>query len=116
VCEGRSKSAGDAAVELLVDERKVSFDGLAAASDYMALGAIPRCRADLQVPSDVAVVASTTSRTPGFDAAADDRPAPLYSKASGARLVLARIDSAEVAPGPPPPPSVMRLSCGCLSG
>ena len=58
VCDGTfEKSAGEAAVELLVDERKVQFDGLAAANDYMALGAIPALQErDLQVPSDVAVI------------------------------------------------------------
>jgi len=121
VCEGTfEKSAGEAAVELLVDERKVSFDGLAAANDYMALGAIPALQErDLQVPSDVAVV--------GFDDIEDARFStpplttvrqPLYQQGEAAlELVLAQLEGAEVAPQTTAATElVVRLSCGCLSG
>src|SRR3954469_1820849 len=121
VCEGTfEKSAGEAAVELLVDERKVSFDGLVAANDYMALGAIPALQErDLQVPSDVAVI--------GFDDIEDARFSPpplttarqpLYQQGEAAlELVLAQIDGAEVAPRTTAATElVVRLSCGCLSG
>src|SRR5262245_7980534 len=121
VCEGTfEKSAGEAAVELLVDERKVQFDGLAAANDYMALGAIPALQErDLQVPSDVAVV--------GFDDIEDARFStpplttvrqPLYQQGEAAmELVLAQLDGAEVAPQTTAATElVVRLSCGCLSG
>ncbi len=121
VCEGTfEKAAGEAAVELLVDERKVAFDGLAAANDYMALGAIPALQErDLQVPSDVAVV--------GFDDIEDARFStpplttarqPLYQQGEAAlELVLAQIDGAEVAPRTTAATElVVRLSCGCLSG
>jgi DNA-binding LacI/PurR family transcriptional regulator/serine phosphatase RsbU (regulator of sigma subunit) len=121
VCDGTfEKTAGEAAVELLVDERKVQFDGLAAANDYMALGAIPALQErDLRVPSDVAVV--------GFDDIEDARFStpplttarqPLYQQGEAAlELVLAQIDGAEVAPRTTAATEmVVRLSCGCLSG
>ena len=121
VCEGTfEKAAGEAAVELLVDERKVQFDGLVAANDYMALGAIPALQErDLQVPSDVAVV--------GFDDIEDARFStpplttarqPLYQQGEAALdLVLAQIEGAEVAPQTTAATElVVRLSCGCLSG
>ena len=121
VCEGTfEKAAGEAAVELLVDERKVQFDALVAANDYMALGAIPALQErDLQVPSDVAVV--------GFDDIEDARFStpplttarqPLYQQGEAALdLVLAQIDGAEVAPQTTAATElVVRLSCGCLSG
>jgi serine phosphatase RsbU (regulator of sigma subunit) len=121
VCDGTfEKSAGEAAVEVLVDERKVQFDGLAAANDYMALGAIPALQErDLQVPSDVAVV--------GFDDIEDARFStpplttvrqPLFQQGEAAlELVLAQLDGAEVAPQTTDATElVVRLSCGCLSG
>jgi sigma-B regulation protein RsbU (phosphoserine phosphatase) len=121
VCDGTfEKSAGEAAVELLVDERKVQFDGLVAANDYMALGAIPALQErDLQVPSDVAVI--------GFDDIEDARFStpplttvrqPLYQQGEAALdLVLAQLDGAEVAPQTTAVTElVVRLSCGCLSG
>jgi DNA-binding LacI/PurR family transcriptional regulator len=41
ICQGNfEKSSGEAAVELLVDERRVPFDALVACNDYMALGAM----------------------------------------------------------------------------
>jgi len=121
VCEGTfEKSAGEMAVELLVDERKVQFDGLAAANDYMALGAIPALQdRDLQVPSDVAVV--------GFDDIEDARFStpplttvrqPLYQQGEAALdLVLAQLEGEAVAPQTTAATElVVRLSCGCLSG
>jgi phosphoserine phosphatase RsbU/P len=121
VCDGTfEKSAGEAAVEVLVDERKVQFDGLAAANDYMALGAIPALQErDLQVPSDVAVV--------GFDDIEDARFStpplttarqPLFQQGEAALdLVLAQIEGAAVAPQTTAATElVVRLSCGCLSG
>ena len=115
VCEGTfEKAAGEAAVELLVDERKVQFDGLVAANDYMALGAIPALQErDLQVPSDVAVV--------GFDDIEDARFStpplttvrqPLYQQGEAALdLVLAQLEGARGrAPDDRRRPS---WSCGC---
>ena len=94
----------------------MQFDGLVAANDYMALGAIPALQErDLQVPSDVAVV--------GFDDIEDARFStpplttarqPLYQQGEAALdLVLAQIEGAEVAPRRPPRPS---WSCGCRAG
>ena len=105
---------------MLVDERKVQFDGLVAANDYMALGAIPALQErDLQVPSDVAVI--------GFDDIEDARFStpplttarqPLFQQGEAALdLVLAQIEGAEVAPRTTAATElVVRLSCGCLSG
>jgi sigma-B regulation protein RsbU (phosphoserine phosphatase) len=121
VCEGTfEESAGEAAVAMLVDERKVQFDALVASNDYMALGAIPALQErDLRVPSDVAVV--------GFDDIEDARFStpplttvrqPLYQQGEAALdLVLAQIDGAEVAPQTTAATElVVRQSCGCLSG
>jgi DNA-binding LacI/PurR family transcriptional regulator/serine phosphatase RsbU (regulator of sigma subunit) len=121
VCDGTfEKSAGEAAVEVLVDERKVQFDGLAAANDYMALGAIPALQErDLRVPSDVAVI--------GFDDIEDARFStpplttvrqPLYQQGEAAlELVLAQLAGEPVAPQTTAATElVVRLSCGCLSG
>ena len=121
VCEGTfEESAGEAAVALLVDERKVQFDALVASNDYMALGAIPALQErDLRVPSDVAVV--------GFDDIEDARFStpplttvrqPLYQQGEAALdLVLAQLDGAEVAPQTTAATElVVRQSCGCLSG
>jgi sigma-B regulation protein RsbU (phosphoserine phosphatase) len=121
LCTGNfEKASGEAAVELLLDDRKVNFDALVAGNDYMALGAIPALEArGLQVPADVPVV--------GFDDIEDARFAtpplttvrqPLYQQCEAALdLVLAQLE------GQPVPPEttaltelVVRQSCGCISG
>ncbi len=96
ICEGTfEKSSGEAAIELLVDERKVPFDGLVACNDYMALAAMGALEErGLQVPSDVAVI--------GFDDIEDARFStpplttvrqPLYQQGEAALdLVLAQLE------------------------
>jgi DNA-binding LacI/PurR family transcriptional regulator/serine phosphatase RsbU (regulator of sigma subunit) len=121
LCVGNfEKAAGEAAVELLLDDRKVTFDALVVANDTMALGAIPALEArGLQVPADVPVI--------GFDDIEDARFAtpplttvrqPLYQQGEAALdLVLAQLDGREVPPLTTAPTAlVIRQSCGCLSG
>jgi DNA-binding LacI/PurR family transcriptional regulator len=121
VCPGTfERSAGEAAVATLIDERKLDFDALVAANDYMALGAIPALEArGLQVPSDVAVV--------GFDDVEDARFStpplttvrqPLYQQGEAALdLVLAKLAGQDIALETAAPTElVVRQSCGCLSG
>jgi DNA-binding LacI/PurR family transcriptional regulator/signal transduction histidine kinase len=51
------RGAGAGAIDALLDERRVRFDAVVAASDSMALGAIDALRArGVRVPEDVAVV------------------------------------------------------------
>jgi DNA-binding LacI/PurR family transcriptional regulator/serine phosphatase RsbU (regulator of sigma subunit) len=121
VCVGTfERAAGEAAVATLIDDRKLDFDALVAANDYMALGAIPALEArGLQVPSDVAVV--------GFDDVEDARFStpplttvrqPLYQQGEAALdLVLAKLSGREIALETAAPTElVVRQSCGCLSG
>ena len=121
ICEGNfEKGSGEAAVELLVDERRVQFDGLVACNDYMALGAMGALEErGLQVPSDVAVI--------GFDDVEEARFStpplttirqPLYQQGEAALdLVLAQLEGRQVAlRGNAPTELVVRQSCGCLSG
>lgn len=63
-----TEPSGAEAIRVLCDERKVKFDAVVAANDYMALGAITALEArDLAVPADIAVV--------GFDDIEDARHA-----------------------------------------
>jgi sigma-B regulation protein RsbU (phosphoserine phosphatase) len=121
ICEGTfEKSSGEAAIELLVDERRVPFDGLVACNDYMALAAMSALEErGLQVPSDVAVV--------GFDDIEDARFStpplttvrqPLYQQGEAALdLVLAQLEGRQVELRTSAPTElVVRQSCGCFSG
>ena len=121
VCDGTfERSAGEAAVATLIDERRLDFDALVAANDYMALGAIPAFEdRGLEVPADVAVV--------GFDDLEDARFStpplttvrqPIYQQGEAAlELLLTKIEGRAI---PPMTASateiVVRQSCGCLSG
>ena len=121
ICQGNfEKSSGEAAVELLVDERRVPFDALVACNDYMALGAMEALdERGLQVPSDVAVI--------GFDDIEEARFStpplttirqPLYQQGEAALdLVLAQLEGRQVAlRASAPTELVVRQSCGCFSG
>jgi sigma-B regulation protein RsbU (phosphoserine phosphatase) len=121
VCEGDfEKTSGEAAVELLVDDRKADFDALVASNDYMALAAMSALQErGLQVPSDVAVV--------GFDDIEDARFStpplttvrqPLYQQGEAALdLVLEQLEGKEVQGQVNAPTElVVRQSCGCFSG
>jgi DNA-binding LacI/PurR family transcriptional regulator/serine phosphatase RsbU (regulator of sigma subunit) len=121
VCEGDfEKTSGEAAVELLIDDRKADFDALVASNDYMALAAMAALQErGLQVPSDVAVV--------GFDDIEDARFStpplttvrqPLYQQGEAALdLVLEQLEGKEVQGQVNAPTElVVRQSCGCFSG
>jgi phosphoserine phosphatase RsbU/P len=121
ICDGTfEKASGEAAVELLVDDRKVHFDALVASNDYMALAAILALQdRGLRVPSDVAVV--------GFDDIEDARFStpplttvrqPLYQQGEAALdLVLAQLEGRQlVGQSTAPTELVVRQSCGCFSG
>ncbi len=121
VCEGDfEKTSGEAAVELLIDDRKADFDALVASNDYMALAAMSALQErGLQVPSDVAVV--------GFDDIEDARFStpplttvrqPLYQQGEAALdLVLEQLEGKEVQGQVNAPTElVVRQSCGCFSG
>jgi sigma-B regulation protein RsbU (phosphoserine phosphatase) len=121
ICDGTfEKASGEAAVEVLVDDRKVHFDALVASNDYMALAAILALQdRGLRVPSDVAVV--------GFDDIEDARFStpplttvrqPLYQQGEAALdLVLAQLEGRQlVGQSTAPTELVVRQSCGCFSG
>ena len=121
VCEGTfEKTSGEAAIEMLVEERRVPFDGLVASNDYMALAAMTALEdRGLRVPSDVAVV--------GFDDIEDARFStpplttvrqPLYQQGEAALdLVLSQLGGQPVAMRASAPAElVVRQSCGCFSG
>lgn len=111
--------AGTAAVRALIDERRVSFQALVAANDYMALGAIEALRArGVRVPADAAVL--------GFDDLDEGRFAhtpltsvrqPLREQGQlAAEMVLAQLRGDAVpARTLLPAQLVVRRSCGCRS-
>jgi phosphoserine phosphatase RsbU/P len=110
--------SGIDAVRTLLDERRVPFDAIVAANDFMALGAMEALHArGIRIPNDVALV--------GFDDIQDGRfsPIPLTTVRQpleeqgeeAARLVLDQLD------GKPVPETrvlrtelVIRSSCGCM--
>ena len=111
--------SGSDAIRLLLDERRVTFDAIAAANDWMALDAMQAMQArGIRVPTDVAVV--------GFD---DQKEAgvavpPLTTVQLGAEqrgyrgieLLLARLAGEGAAEQVILPARlVLRQSCGCPS-
>jgi len=111
--------SGAEAIRLLLDERRVTFDAIAVANDWMALDAMRAMQArGIRVPTDVAVV--------GFD---DQKEAgvavpPLTTVQLGAEqrgyrgieLLLARLAGEDVAEQVILPAQlVLRQSCGCPS-
>jgi serine phosphatase RsbU (regulator of sigma subunit) len=120
ICDGTfEKPAGEAAVARLVDDRRVAFDALVAANDYMALGALEALEArGLDVPGDVAVV--------GFDDIEDARFSspplttvrqPLYQQGEAAlERVLAQLEGRPVELDTVHATElIVRRSCGCLT-
>jgi len=110
---------GVRAVELLLDERKIELEAIAAANDDMALGAMNALQArGLGVPDDVAVT--------GFDDVEESRYVtpplttvrqPLYEQGRlAAEMVLALMEGEPVpARRTLPTELVVRQSCGCLT-
>jgi DNA-binding LacI/PurR family transcriptional regulator/anti-anti-sigma regulatory factor len=113
------RSGGAEAIDLLLDQREVSFEALAAANDVSAFGALEALRArGMHVPDDVAIV--------GFDdteESAHCTPPLTTAQQSYAEMgkqatmmLLAQLQGDDV-PEQVIVPSklVVRQSCGCLS-
>lgn len=112
-------SAGVNAIRLLMDERKVRFQAIAAANDDMALGIYNELQKRfIQVPKDIAIT--------GFDDIDDIRylsvpfttvHQPLYEQGrKAAEMVIAMIDGKDVPNQVSLQTSlIVRQSCGCLS-
>jgi sigma-B regulation protein RsbU (phosphoserine phosphatase) len=112
------RSSGSAAIPLLLDERKVSFDAVVASNDDMALGAVEALQArGIQVPDDVAVA--------GFDNTEEAGSAPIPMTTvrqpmyrlgrQAVEMVLAQLRGEEVPEHVTIPSElVIRASCGCL--
>ncbi len=111
--------AGTAAISLLLDERKVSFQAIVASNDNMALGALTELiRRGYHVPQDFAVT--------GFDDIAEAQTSviPLTTVRQtlgemGAQSVAMMLEYARSGTMPEhkalPTELVIRESCGCLS-
>lgn len=109
---------GRSAVRILLDTRQTSFDGLAAANDEMAIGAIEALQArGLRVPADVPVT--------GFDDADEARVfhVPLttvrqsfYSLGHLTAATLLKVLAGEHVPNQVLVPTelIVRRSCGCM--
>ena len=112
------KEWGEHAVQLLLDERKVSFDALAAPSDLLAVSAMKALEArDIHVPKDLAVVGIDDSiegryATPSLTT----MPYSLYDIGlQGLRRLTAHIAGEKtVEQDGFPARLIIRQSCGCL--
>ena len=120
VCDGTfERSAGEAAVATLIDERRLDFDALVAANDYMALGAIPAFESGPRGTGRRRGGGVRRSRGCAvLDAAAHHgSAADLQQGEAALELLLTKIEGRAI-------PSmtasateiVVRQSCGCLSG
>ena len=114
-----TQTAGEQAIHLLLNERKVKFEAVVAANDEMAFGAMKALRShEMDVPGDVAVI--------GFDdieeAVVSMPPlttlrAPRYELGKQAvSMLLAQLEG-EVIPDEIVLPAgfMVRQSCGCFS-
>jgi signal transduction histidine kinase/DNA-binding LacI/PurR family transcriptional regulator/CheY-like chemotaxis protein len=111
------ESGGVSGVITLLDERKVSFDALVAASDNMAIGALKTLQSrGLRVPGDVAI-AGLNGEDQGLVISPPLTTAPLHFYEQGyqaATMVMALLDGKEVpAKVTLPTRLVIRQSCGC---
>jgi len=114
-----SYALGLEGVRLLLDERHVDLDGVAAASDWAAIGAIQALQArGIRVPDDVPVVGfndvtEAGSITPPLTTV---RP-PFYEMgAKAVEMLLALIEGAPVSYQVMMPSKlIIRQSCGCQS-
>ncbi len=112
-------SSGVEAVRIMLDERKVAFDAVVAANDFMALGAMEALHArGIRIPHDVALV--------GFDDLKEGRfaPSPLTTVRQpleeqgglATRMVLDQLEGKPVdARVVLHTELVTRQSCGCAS-
>jgi DNA-binding LacI/PurR family transcriptional regulator/GAF domain-containing protein len=113
------RPSGMAAINLLLDERRVDFEAVVAANDSMALGALEALQArEIRVPYDVTVV--------GFDDVEETRfvtpplttvRQPLYRQGQQATEMLLALLAGEEVPERVtlPTEALIRQSCGCLS-
>jgi len=111
------ESSGVQGVKTLLDERKVHFDALVAASDNMAIGAMRTLQErGLRVPTDIAI-AGLNGEEDGLVVNPPLTTAPLhfYEQAyQAALMVLSMLDGKEVPPKVIlPTRMVVRQSCGC---
>lgn len=113
------KPAGVRAVDLLLDERKVSFDGLVAANDVMALSAMERLQErGLRVPVDVRVCGFDDIEESAYSAPPLTTARQSFPKLGrrSAELLLALMDGKQVPEEEIVPTDlVLRRSCGCFS-
>lgn len=109
--------AGEAAIRLLLDERKVEFDAIMAANDNMAIGALEALQArGIRVPQEVAVVGfddveNAAALTPSMTTVRQ----PVYEQGKvAAEMVMALLAGESVSPEAVLPTElVVRRSCGC---
>ena len=111
------ESGGILGANTLLDERKVQFDALVAASDNMAIGAMKTLQArGLRVPTDIAV-AGLNGEEAGLvvDPPLTTAPLHFYEQAYQAtQMVLSLLDGRDVPPKVIlPTRMVVRQSCGC---
>ena len=118
--EGRwGPEVGEAAIALLVDERRANFEAIAAANDHFALGAMRALQArGIHIPDQVAIV--------GFDdnTGSDSVIPPLttisqqgYEQGRGAtEMLLTLLEGGHVPERVGVPPKLLiRQSCGCTN-
>ena len=110
--------AGEEAIRLFLDERKVTFEAVASANDEMILGAMTALRErGIRVPDDISVV--------GFDDLEEGRYSlpplttirqPLYEQGRRAAEMLLALLAGENVPERVALPTemVVRQSCGCF--
>ena len=118
VYQGNFKESGGVeAARALLDERKVKFDALVAASDNMAIGAMKTLQVrGLQIPGDVAV-AGLNGEDQGLVITPPLTTAPLHffeQAYQAAEMVLDILDGKEVPQKVVlPTRMIIRQSCGC---
>jgi len=111
------ESSGVKGVKILLHERKVHFDALAAASDNMSIGALKTLQTfGLRIPADVAVV-GVNGEEEGLVINPPLTTAPLHffeQAYQATLLVLSMLNGQEVPPKVIlPTRMVVRQSCGC---
>jgi HD-GYP domain-containing protein (c-di-GMP phosphodiesterase class II)/DNA-binding LacI/PurR family transcriptional regulator len=114
-----TKQSGMDAVRILLDERKMSFDAIVAASDDMALGALDELNArGIKVPEDVALVGFDNLEMASYSSPALTTVAqPFYEQGwRAAELILDRLQQKTVPYQVKIPTKlILRDSCGCFS-
>jgi HD-GYP domain-containing protein (c-di-GMP phosphodiesterase class II)/DNA-binding LacI/PurR family transcriptional regulator len=114
-----TKQSGMDAVQILIDERKVRFDVIVAASDDMALGALDALNArGIKVPEDVAVVGFDNLEMASYSSPALTTVAqPFYEQGlQAAEMIWNRLQQRSVPQQVKIPTKlILRDSCGCFS-